>query len=165
MATNLQFIKSASGTSVSSLSVTDCFSANYDVYKITGLFTVSVSGYHNFRLIYSGGTDSSSTYDNAFLMMKMYDSFIEERQTGQNAINRSQYFGTQQDFVMYVFNPNDSSSYTFFTNQGGGTLGSSTNLGAKFIGVHKEAQQNTGLEFSTSSGTVTGKINVYGVKG
>ena len=31
---NLEFIKSASGSSVSSLSVTDCFSANYDVYKI-----------------------------------------------------------------------------------------------------------------------------------
>ena len=34
MATNLEFIKSASGTSVSSLTVTDCFNADYDVYKV-----------------------------------------------------------------------------------------------------------------------------------
>ena len=37
---NLEFIKSASGTSVSSLSVTDCFSANYDVYKRQVLWCV-----------------------------------------------------------------------------------------------------------------------------
>ena len=35
MATNLEFIKSATGTSVTSLDVTDCFSADYDVYKVT----------------------------------------------------------------------------------------------------------------------------------
>ena len=33
MATNLEFIKSLTSTA-SSLSVTDCFSANYDVYYI-----------------------------------------------------------------------------------------------------------------------------------
>ena len=35
MATELQFIKSASGSGVSSLSVTDCFSEKYDVYAMT----------------------------------------------------------------------------------------------------------------------------------
>ena len=35
MATNFEFIKSASGSSVSSLSLTNCFSEVYDVYKIT----------------------------------------------------------------------------------------------------------------------------------
>ena len=35
MATNLQFIKSVSGTSVNTLSVTDCFSADYDVYYVS----------------------------------------------------------------------------------------------------------------------------------
>jgi len=34
MATNLEFIKSETGTSVTSLSVTDCFSADYDVYQV-----------------------------------------------------------------------------------------------------------------------------------
>ena len=34
MATNLQFIKSASGSGVTSLSVTDCFTSDYNIYQI-----------------------------------------------------------------------------------------------------------------------------------
>ena len=34
MPTNLEFIKSASTSSTSIFTVTDCFNANYDIYKI-----------------------------------------------------------------------------------------------------------------------------------
>ena len=63
MATNLQFIKSASGSSVSSLSITDCFSDQYDVYNVN-LVMEGSSTNKDIRLqyIYSGGTDTSANY-------------------------------------------------------------------------------------------------------
>ena len=61
MATNLEFIKSVSGTSVSSLSVTDCFSADYDVYFIsTSKIDTSSAGYVRPRFINSSGITTGS---------------------------------------------------------------------------------------------------------
>ena len=58
MATNLQFIKSVSGTSSATVDVTDCFNANYDVYKVTiHNKEITASAFNqNLRLLDSGGT-------------------------------------------------------------------------------------------------------------
>jgi len=69
MATNLQFIKSASATSVSSLQITNCFNANYDVYKVV---IDNDNGSNNdlfIRVINDSGTviSSGSKYDYANL--------------------------------------------------------------------------------------------------
>ena len=72
MAGSLEFIKSASGTSVSSLSVTDCFSADYDVYAIASTSqeqTGTATLYSYMRFINSGGVVSTSNYDYASLRL------------------------------------------------------------------------------------------------
>ena len=171
MATNLEFIKSTSGTSVSSLSVTDCFSANYDVYmiNINSFDQATSSTYLNMRLLESGGSViSDSEYDFAELQMTTYTSFQENRNTGQTVMFDRLNFNTNDvtgvGINIYIFNPYDSSSYTFGKFQSIGYISSGA-VGFKGIGVHKSAEQITGLNFFLDTGNIdSATINVYGVK-
>ena len=66
--------------------------------------------------------------------------------------------------VIYIFNPYDSSSYTFAKYQSSGDIG----LGSKTIAVYKVADQVTGLQFKPENAYSSAKfdmdISVYGVK-
>ena len=88
MAGSLEFIKSESGTSVSTLSITDCFSADYDVYKIVGhtaeYLPTDATDVIDLRIqfIDSGGSViSGSEYDTARLTMKAEAGFDNDKQT------------------------------------------------------------------------------------
>ena len=170
MATNLEFIKSASGTSVSSLSVTDCFSADYDVYYVSiSKADLSLSAYHYARFIDSGGVDSTANYDSAGQSIRSYAVFGEMRFTGQTYINNIAYQSANtsdgNSLSFFVFNPYDSSSYTFALGQASNFNAGSGLFGVKHISVHKVAEQITGINFFPSSGTYDNiTINVYGVK-
>ena len=106
------------------------------------------------RFIDSGGSViSDSEYDYASLLQRSYSAFGEEKATGTTFIG---YFSYDEQNAgtgtsMYVYNPNDSSSYTFSMWQtlvvliGG--------LGRKGISVHKSAEQITGINL-TASGTL-----------
>jgi len=169
MATNLEFIKSASGTSVSSLSVTDCFSADYDVYAITFKLTdkLTTDDDLSLRLIDSSGSViSASEYDRANLNMNTNATFGEGISTGTTSFFSHIELTTSNDNaggISYIFNPFDSSSYTFHTAQ---TTSFKTGgfLGKKIIGVHKSAEQITGINYFADSGTFSATISVYGVK-
>ena len=166
MAGSLEFVKSASGSTVSSLSVTDCFSADYDIYQVT-ITTLQTSTAANIdvRFIDTGGVVSTSTYDEAILILPSNTGFSEIRNTGQTSIGGVSYGGgasTGASINMMVFNPNDSSSYTFLTDQSNAWTG--VLQAYKGIGVEKTTQTITGINFFPSSGTITMEILVYGVK-
>jgi hypothetical protein len=168
MAGNLEFIKSASGTSVSSLSVTDCFSADYDVYQLQVNYN-NGSGNNNLsiRLLDSGGSQvSTSTYDLAGLDMNASISFAEVREIGNTAFVYTAQVGDSNDNSVgntYFYNPNNA-SYTFITNQQANVT-TDFFRGRKQIQVEKSTTQATGLHFFTSnSGTANIKATVYGVK-
>jgi len=168
---SLEFIKSASGTSVSSLSVTDCFSANYDVYFVqVAKSQTSSQANLDIRFIDSGGNViSDNEYDYATLQLNSNATFGERRSTGQNKISRLVAFGGSQQKIggtgySYVYNPYDSSSYTF-TQGASQVVNGTTFFGDKQIGVHKSAEQITGIAIVPTSGsTATLTVNVYGVK-
>ena len=172
MATSLQFIKSATCTSAtSSLQVTDCFSAKYDVYKvILKVDSVTAEAGTNIRLIDSGGVDSTANYDNASLYMKSTTSFSELQGTGETSWEYTMYNEGSVGgfFVMYVYNPFDSSSFTFAQSQlASHYIASSTStlIGRKGIFVHKVAEQITGIEATQSSSRLeNATLVVYGVK-
>ena len=96
MATNLQFIKSASGTNVTTLSVTNCFGKGYDVYKIIlNSESNSTDGYFGLQLIdNSSSVITGSEYDEAVLGMRSYNSFLENRSTTASMVS----VGYDQDF-------------------------------------------------------------------
>lgn len=170
MASNLQFIKSAS-TTASTLNVTNCFNDVYDSYKIF------VSDYENstnttnfnIRLLdSSGNTISANEYSYATHILNSNAS-----EQGYRAASNTflRYFpathSTQKVGVgtaIYVFNPYDSSSYTTLNWQGTGWSGT-VMYGYKALGVHKSAEQITGFQVYANSGTMIDfEVSVYGVK-
>ena len=173
MAGNLEFIKSASGTSVSTLEVTDCFSDKYDVYAfaITKVDATS-DGNIDLRFIDSGGSViSDAEYDYAELVLTSYAAFAEGKATNATFLDGLGYSSTALadgiGSTSYVYNPYDSSSYTFTTSQSSGlyNVGGGGLVGYKQIGVHKVAEQITGINVLPNSGTYDNiTVNVYGVK-
>ena len=174
MATNLEFIKSQSLTSsASTLSVTDCFNANYDVYKVTiSNKEITASAFNqNLRLLDSGGTViSASEYDYAALEEKAYASFGEFKSTSATSFERAIGLGTagaddSGGVVFYFFNPYDSSSYTFMLCQNANFYAGSGLLGYKYIGVHKSTETISGIQLvMAGSSFTTVTASVYGVK-
>jgi len=172
MATNLQFIKSVSSSaSVTSVDITNCFSDNYDVYMLTFAdIDIAGAGDENIdiRLLDSGGSAiSASEYDYAGLVLRYGSAFTEIRDTSQAQFTYGGgYCGTPNignlGLVGYFYNPYDSSSYTFFQHQ---QVTSTGHDGQKYIGVHKSAEQITGLQIRVDSGTIERlSASIYGVK-
>jgi len=169
MAGNLEFIKQVTSSATSTVSVTDVFTSTYDVYAVSFDWIKQTSGNVNLRLIDSGGSViSDSEYDFAYLATNSFNSFSQYRQTNQTSYPELFFASTTVGGgeMAYIFNPNDSSSYTFllgnytgyYDGAGGG------GLGRKQIGVHKVAEQITGLQLVCQSGTISATINVYGVR-
>ena len=169
---NLEFIKSATGTSVSSLSVTDCFSADYDVYKvyITKIDITSLD-WVAWSYLDSGGSEvTSSLYDEAVLEIKSYASFGESRTTNAvrhlRGLRGSSGATDLAGFELTVFNPYSSSSYTFAKTQ---SSAYSTNNGGMFgtkgIFVLKQSATHTGIKVFPSSASMDNvTVKVFGVK-
>jgi len=173
MAGSLEFIKSVSGSSVGTLDVTGIFSSAYDVYQITiTKMEQTANGWNEMRFLDSGGTSiTASEYDIATLELKSYASFSEYKATNANRFETINYSGTGSSvagaLTMYIYNPYDSSSYTFASWQSNGFRTGLGSIGGKVIGVHKSTEQISGVHFiSGGSGSVFTnlEVSVYGVK-
>jgi len=172
MAGSLEFIKSVSGTSITSLDVTDCFSDTYEVYYVKISLDTDNLGYFEMMLLDSGGSlITGSDYDIAVLEMKSNTTFGEYRFTNQNESIGWRNLGVYIDdgdgygFSAYIYNPFDSNSYTFATAQSASSVGSNM-FGGKAIGVHKQTTSASGFRIKDSSVSTFNYINcsVYGVK-
>lgn len=118
---NLRLINKTTVTSsVSSVDVTNVFSADFDIYKIvfSGISTAgSTATPLHCRLIDSSGSIiTASEYDTAFQLLKGDTSFSEYRVTNQPEWDN--FFGNPDDppetvsGVAYLFNPFSSSRHT-----------------------------------------------------
>ena len=173
MAGSLEFIKSASGTSVTSLSITNVFSADYDVYKII-IKDLHSANQVNFNMRFIDSSDSiitATNYDIAQLIMYSHASFGEKRQTNVSEIELGYYdcdtSASGIGVVMYIFNPFSSSSYSFITEQNAFFEGLAGALdGGKSIAILKQTASMTGLNFflDSSASISSLKVDCYGVK-
>jgi len=174
MAGSLEFIKSASGTTVGVIQIADCFSADYSVYyiSITKIDQSATGTAVKYRFLDSSNTSiSDSSYDQATLVMQSGGSFSESRTTNQtNGFGAAGYGMRDAEDGMgasiYIFNPFDSSSYTFVQAQNTFIVVGGSNMeGYKNIGVLKSAEQCKGIEFFPDAGDFTNiTVNVFGVK-
>ena len=167
MVGSLEFIKSASATSVAFLQITDCFSDDYDVYKVLLDSDNSSNADLYTRVINDSGTviSTGSKYDFASLELNAGSSFGQYRNTGANQFEGIGFTSTTGNgTVAYFYNPHNSSSFTFSMSQSS-SMYTTVIRGGKSIGVYKNADTITGLEFR-QNGTDFAYINikVYGVK-
>ena len=65
---------------------------------------------------------------------------------------------------MYVYNPSNSSRYTYVTGTSSSTVGT-VYYGVKGTGVHKSTETLRGINFHTTTYWKSGKVLIYGVKG
>ena len=122
------------------------------------------------RLVDSGGNViSDSEYDRAELQMTSYSSFEETRTTTSDLmldrLNFNQSSATGVGITIMVYNPFDSSSFTFANSQSVGFAASSGGIGFRGIAVHKSAESISGVSFHMDTGNInSATVNVYGVK-
>ena len=162
MATNLQFIKKESADNVSSLTVTDMFSAQYDVYEVflRGNGSQNV-GSITAEFLDSGGSDiAQGAYDFATLRMKPSSAFDDVYGENGNSFEMVYTSASDKDFgiKMTVFNPFSSSTYTFATIQ------AMSAYGAKGITVAKSTTSATSMKFYANQNYTPINVSVYGVK-
>ena len=171
MATNLEFITqlSASG-GVSYLDTPNLFSADYDVYYFTiSKFDVSADEVFELKLLDSSNSVIESNYYWASLQLKSNTTFNEAKNTNRPKIDFiAELDGDSEKntgISGYIFNPYDSSSYTFGTAQASG-MDSGNLFGAKGIWTHQNAEQINGLRLAPQAPVTINNlvVNFYGVK-
>jgi len=171
---NLRLINETKITSSqSSTNITDVFSSDFDIYKITlqDISTVGTTDVDiNARFINSSGSvDTTSTYYYGVLQLKSYGAFTENRSTTNKRIDRitfSDQSPEAQGSVIYVFNPFNSSSYTFLNWQSSLSRDDGYGEAFKGIGCLLELSPITGIQFfdvNTDRPYNSGTIRVYGL--
>ncbi len=175
---NLRLLNETSITSaVNGVSITDVFSSDYDIYKVTFNDLTNDTSNANIVLRFinsSGSIITASSYDWAFLDMGDAISFGEYRATGSTSLGNTDAWvvGTAVDpysssAVMYVFNPFSSSSYTFAQLSSSGAIATNNSRTRKAIGVLKESSSMTGFQIFQSTSSInitTGSIRIYGLR-
>jgi len=174
MSGNLKLIKKTTiSGSTTSVSITDVFSSDFEVYKITAKEVLqpassSASSLH-VRLINSSGSIESTSghYLSAFKQLRADSSFFEGNSTTDTFMNIM--LGQVDDninsmgAVMYLFNPFDSTKQTHAMTQSA-TLVGSQHRNIKGIGLFNQTTSITGLNIHVSSDAInSGIITIYGL--
>ena len=164
----LRLISETSATSVSALDVTDVFTSEFDIYKIT--YTMSddsVGEAIDLRVINSSGSViSSSDYNFARQLMLSNTSASEQRSTSFDKM-RGMGEATEQGSgnVIYMFNPYSSNTYTLALGQSVGMYGTEL-IAFKWQSSYRDTVSIRGFRLFTSTGTVLDTINAktYGLR-
>ena len=123
----------------------------------------------SYRMTESGTANSTSNYDYAFKDMFAASSFVTRYGSNQNRVLMNQGSGSgdteTQQGILYIYNANNSSEYTFttfettFRNAYGGAL-----QGEQGGGVFTVASAVDGIYFQQDSGNIaTGTLTLYKV--
>jgi hypothetical protein len=170
---NLSFIKSQSLPSqAATMSVTDIFSADYDIYQVM-ITSMTASADDNMRFTYidNGGSEiTAGNYDYSHTILYSTTSFGNDKNTNQSS-NVIGGYGIQtttdgMGMVMTVYNPFNS-TYTWntlHTTYKAGT--SNTEAGRRGIGVYTGTDSMTGIKFKMNASGEYEEltVKVYGVK-
>ena len=172
---NLRLLNETSITSaVNSISTTNVFTNDFQVYQVTVTNLSSDSTSHSnafLRLVNSSGSVvTSSHYDFARLDMTESGSFGELRGTS-NSYMRYLAMATDQSpevtaLNYYIFEPFSSSSFTYVLQQASSAIANVLRVG-KGIGVLKRLSSITGINIGledTSINLNSGDIRIYGVR-
>ena len=166
---SLHFINSVTGTGVGNISMTNCFTEQFDSYMVqVSKLLCSTQANVNIRFIDNGGsvvTDSEYCYSTHQLLSS---GFSERKSNSTTSISRLIAFGTDNlneggSGYSYIISPYDASSFTF-TSGASATIEAANYNGDYQIGIHKVKERITGINLSTSGGTMNIVVNMFGVK-
>ena len=143
--------------------------STYDVYMVK-MNNVVGSAYvaNNIRVTTSGTPDTSANYDRANKFLRTDTTFGNISGTNETAwLNLQVGTGTneQMNMILYLFNFNNASEYSFCTVELTGLGNAALLAGNQGGGVHTVAQACDGIQFLFSSGNITsGTFTLYALK-
>lgn len=164
---SLVFINETTASSVSSVNVTNVFSADYDVYKIVVLYDGSTNDLLSCKLIAADGSViSDANYDSATKFMYTHtthaDSALSNHTDAQGIFAG---VGTEGGGVTYIHNPFEA-TFTYMHGQSMQDAGSTTPATPhKSTAVLEQNASMTGFQLKIDSGTIGNvTIRTYGVE-
>jgi hypothetical protein len=159
-AVGLTLINTTSFSAVSSVSVSDVFSATYDTYVIRSSYTGSASTFCNIRLRVAGADASGANYSRQLMDV---DNGVTNfaRTTGDTSwVNAVAHRTTgNRANLLEIHRPFEAAPTTAIKLGGGSN---STIDFANVVTQHDLATSYTGFTYLVNSGTITGSISVYG---
>jgi hypothetical protein len=162
---SLRLINETSFSSVNTVNVTNVFSENFDVYKIT-LDTGAQYGLMKF-INTSGSVMSDGTYDTARYNLKINTTYSQTQIVGTDVgmyiFSESSGSSAGGGNVLYVFNPFSSSYYTSVIAQTVDINTSSAHRIARTIGIYKNTASMGGFQLNALA-SVTGTLRTYGLR-
>ena len=145
--------------------------STYDVYKVvwTNVTTDTDTKQLQWRYRNSSGDVTSANYDKARKILKANASFTNSSGTNATQFNTvSIGTGTQEQTngILYLFNFNNSSEYSFHTEEASSLDYQPTLAGIQGGGVLTVAEAHTGLTFfiQDSNNLESGTFTLYGLK-
>ena len=170
MAVSLIKISETTVTSATASVTLTGIDSTYDVYmvRLNNAVPVDDNKYLTYRFTVSGTADSSANYDQALKELRAdsaFDNVAQTNQTSGTFDNAGTGTGEQNNNVMYLFNFNNASEYSFATVEGT-ARSSSGHLRARQGGsVLTVAQACDGIQFLYTSGNIaSGTFTLYGLK-
>lgn len=166
-ASALTLIDTASPSAASSVSINNCFSANYENYVIIYNYTASNSSGTQLRMRASGSDDSTSTYYwNGFYQWQQSPSAVTvEASSGTETYFWIAYQDTQgiNTGMIYVYNPFSATNTLYdastFSNRGSAQFLGRQNYG----GRTNNTTSYDGFSIVMNTAGITGKVRVYGI--
>ena len=175
MAGDLVFLKSVTASDDASITLgTTDWDSSYNVYMVVlsdvTPATDDVRMYMRFTKTTDNSVDNSSNYDFAEMTVKTYSAFEKNEQQNDDAfILMGQELGTgtseTANGVLYLFNFNNASEYSFFTMEMTCVDDSEYLHGAQGSGSLTVAQATNGVNFYMGSGNIaSGEFKLYGLR-
>ena len=146
-----------SGTSTNAIDLVGTTTDDVYMVAITNASTTS-DGQIRTRVLVSSSEDTSSEYDQASKALIANASFSNDSQANQNHW-RFMFTGNQtnetQSAILYLYNFNNSSEYSFVTNEVSSWTNTPRLYGLQGGAVQTEAQSCNGIRFYASSGNLS----------
>lgn len=157
----LTLVRSQSFTSASTVDLSDIFSSTYDNYLILGNYQPSTGADLQFRFRVGGADNTTSNYSHQNLIADGTSVTAGRAASGTTGVFGTGSASVDTSFVTTMFDPflTKVKNYTTHT----AVRPSGTIFTVNTSGGFNAATSFTGLTLIASSGTVTGKIRIYGI--
>jgi len=146
--------------------------STYDVYMVVyNNAKVSADGTTKIRMRFteSGTPNTTANYDRASKFLRTVVSFGNLSNTNQTSFNTDSNIGNDtgehQNKVYYIFNANNSSEYTFMTEEATQVASSGELSGQQGGGVFTVTSAVDGVNFFSTGGDINSAVfTLYGLK-
>tara|TARA_A100001515_G_scaffold141122_1_gene137676 strand:- start:85 stop:600 length:516 start_codon:yes stop_codon:yes gene_type:complete len=169
MAGSLILIQETTVSSATATVTLTGIDSTFDVYKVVYDNVQCDTDAQNFRIrvTKSGSADTTSNYDQAYKKLDSSTTFGNRSNTNQSYWETEE-LGTatqeQNNGVLYLFNFNNSSEYSFITLEESTFNTSQTLTGRQGGAVHTVESASDGIQFFMESGNIaSGTFKLYGL--